>query len=92
MELMGGWEPGVIKDLTPDKKDMADLGYFAFPTMDGGEGDPTAIMGGSDGMAVGEWAPEEAVDFLNFVSEKDGRRSTLRRSPPSRPTRKPRMW
>lgn len=38
MELMGGWEPGVIKDLTPDKKDMADLGYFAFPTMDGGEG------------------------------------------------------
>ena len=47
MELMGGWEPGVIKDLTPDKKDMADLGYFAFPTMDGGEGDPTAIMGGS---------------------------------------------
>lgn len=71
MELMGGWEPGVIKDLTPDKKDMADLGYFAFPTMDGGEGDPTAIMGGSDGMAVGEWAPEEAVDFLNFVSEKE---------------------
>lgn len=71
MELMGGWEPGVIKDLTPDKKDMADLGYFAFPTMDGGEGDPTAIMGGSDGMAVGAWAPEEAVDFLNFVSEKE---------------------
>ena len=28
-------------------------------------------MGGSDGMAVGEWAPEEAVDFLNFVSEKE---------------------
>ena len=71
MELMGTWEPGVLKDLTPDKKDMADLGYFAFPTMDGGEGDPTAIMGGSDGMAVGEWAPEEAVDFLNFVSEKE---------------------
>lgn len=40
MELMGGWEPGVIKDLTPDKKDMADLGYFAFPTMDGGERRP----------------------------------------------------
>ena len=71
MELMGGWEPGVLRDLTPDQKDMADLGYFAFPTMDGGEGDPTAIMGGSDGMAVGAWAPEEAVDFLNFVSEKE---------------------
>jgi raffinose/stachyose/melibiose transport system substrate-binding protein len=70
MELMGGWEPGVIKDLTPDKKEMADLGYFAFPAVDDGEGDPTAIMGGSDGMSVGAWAPEEAVDFLNFVSEK----------------------
>jgi raffinose/stachyose/melibiose transport system substrate-binding protein len=49
---------------------MADLGYFAFPAVDDGEGDPTAIMGGSDGMSVGAWAPEEAVDFLNFVSEK----------------------
>ena len=49
MELMGGWEPGVVRDLTPDKKDMADLGYFAFPTVEGGQGDPSAIMGGSDG-------------------------------------------
>ncbi|MBM6699979.1 extracellular solute-binding protein [Bifidobacterium pullorum subsp. saeculare] len=71
MELMGGWDPGVIRDLTPDKKDMADLGYFAFPTVDGGEGDPTAVMGGMNAMAVGAWAPEEAVDFLNFISEKD---------------------
>lgn len=70
MELMGGWEPGVIKDLTPDKKEMADLGYFGFPTMPNGEGDPKAIMGGVDGMAVGSWAPKEAVDFLNFISEK----------------------
>ena len=56
---------------------MADLRSvcFAFPTMDGGSSfavcDPAPIMGGSDGMAVGEWAPEEAVDFLNFVSEKE---------------------
>ena len=71
MELMGGWEPGVVRDLTPDKKDMADLGYFAFPTVEGGQGDPSAIMGGSDGMTVGAWAPEEAVDFLNFISEKE---------------------
>lgn len=37
MELMGTWEPGVLKDLTPDKKPMADLGFFAFPTVDGGK-------------------------------------------------------
>lgn len=71
MELMGGWDPGVIRDLTPDGEALADLGYFAFPTIDGGEGDSTAIMGGVDSMAVGEWAPDEAVDFLNFVSEKE---------------------
>ncbi len=42
MELMGTWEPGVLKDLTPDKKPMADLGFFAFPTVDGGKGEEGA--------------------------------------------------
>ena len=36
MELMGTWEPGVLKDLTPDKKPMADLASSLFPTVDGG--------------------------------------------------------
>lgn len=71
MELMGGWEPGVIRDLTPDKKDMADLGFFTFPEMPGEEGDPTAMLAGADGMSVGSWAPDAAVDFLNFISEKE---------------------
>lgn len=71
MELMGGWEPGVVRDLTPDKKDMADLGFFAFPTMPNGEGDPTAVLAGADGMSVGAWAPDAAVDFLNFISTKE---------------------
>ncbi|MEE1296567.1 MAG: extracellular solute-binding protein [Bifidobacterium sp.] len=71
MELMGGWEPGVVRDLTPDKKDMADLGFFSFPEMPGGEGDPTAILAGADGMSVGAWAPDAAVDFLNFISTKE---------------------
>ncbi|KFI82204.1 extracellular solute-binding protein [Bifidobacterium psychraerophilum] len=70
MELMGGWEAGVVRDLTPDKKDLPDLGFFAFPTVEGGEGDPSAVMGGVDAMAVGSWAPSEAVDFLNFIAEK----------------------
>ena len=46
MELMGAWEPGVLKDLTPDQKPMADLGFFAFPEVAGGEGEPGALMGG----------------------------------------------
>lgn len=71
MELMGGWDPGVIRDLTPDGKDLADLGFFPFPAVENGKGDATAVMGGVDALAVGQWAPEEAVEFLNFVSEKD---------------------
>lgn len=71
MELMGGWEPGVVRDLTPDQKDMADLGYFTFPEMEGGEGNPTAILAGADGMSIGAWAPQEAVDFLNFISQQE---------------------
>lgn len=71
MELMGAWEPGVIRDLTPDKKDMKDLGYFAFPSIEGEKGDKTAVMAGADSMAVGSWAPKEAVDFLNFISTKE---------------------
>lgn len=71
MELQGGWENGVVADLTSDSKPLADLGYFKFPQMPNQKGDPSSLMGGNDGMAVGEWALKEAVDFLNFISEKD---------------------
>ncbi|MCI5825190.1 MAG: extracellular solute-binding protein, partial [Arcanobacterium sp.] len=71
MELMGAWDPGVIASLTPDGKPLGDLGYFPFPAVPGGAGAPGAMMGGVDGLAVGAWAPEQAVDFLNFVSQKD---------------------
>ena len=33
MELMGAWDPGVIADLTPDKKPLPDLGWFPFPAV-----------------------------------------------------------
>jgi multiple sugar transport system substrate-binding protein/raffinose/stachyose/melibiose transport system substrate-binding protein len=70
MELMGAWDPGVIADLTPDKKALPDLGWFPFPAVSGGAGDPTAMMGGSDGFACAKNAPAECVDFLNFASSK----------------------
>ena len=70
MELMGAWNPGVIADLTPDKKALPDLGWFPFPAVSGGAGDPTAMMGGSDGFACRKNAPAECVDFLNFIASK----------------------
>ncbi|MCG3041829.1 extracellular solute-binding protein [Streptomyces sp. S1A] len=71
MELMGNWNPGVIADLTPDKKPLPDLGWFPFPAVPGGKGDPTAIMGGAGGYSLSKDAPEEALDFLRFVVTKD---------------------
>ena len=70
MELTVASEPGVIKDLTADGKDMTDLGFFAFPAVGGAKGDQTAMMGGADGMACSVKAPKECVKFLNFLSEK----------------------
>ena len=71
MELMGAWDPGVIASLTPDKKPLADLGWFPFPAVDGGEGDPTAMMGGVDGFSCYVDAPAECADFLNFAAQKE---------------------
>ncbi|MGW2836394.1 extracellular solute-binding protein [Streptomyces sp. NPDC001493] len=71
MELMGNWEPGVVRDLTPQKKPLPDLGWFPFPAVPGGKGDPTAIMGGAGGYSLSENAPKEALSFLQFVVTKE---------------------
>jgi raffinose/stachyose/melibiose transport system substrate-binding protein len=68
MELMGAWDPGVIASLTPTQKPLADLGWFPFPTISGGGGDPAAIMGGVDGYSCSAKAPKQAcADFLNYI-------------------------
>ena len=72
MELMGAWDPGVIASLTPDEKPLPDLGWFPFPAVDGGEGDPSAMMGGVDGYTCNADAPKDACTaFLNFFMQKE---------------------
>lgn len=71
MELMGAWDPGVIASLTPDQQPLADLGWFPFPAVDGGDGDATAMMGGVDGFTCYVDAPAACADFLNFIAEKE---------------------
>lgn len=69
MELSGGWDPGVIASLTPNKKPLPDLGYFPFPSVPGGQGGAGAMMGGADGYSCSKWAPEPAcANFLNFLA------------------------
>lgn len=70
MELMGAWNPGVIADLTPDGKPLADLSWFPFPAVEGGQGEPAAMMGGVDGFSCSVDAPKECADFLNFFMQK----------------------
>ncbi|HLS72412.1 MAG TPA: extracellular solute-binding protein [Actinomycetaceae bacterium] len=72
MELMGAWNPGVIASLTPDEQPLADLGWFPFPAVEGGAGDPAAMMGGVDGYSCSASAPvEECTAFLNFFMQQE---------------------
>ncbi|WP_460451900.1 extracellular solute-binding protein [Alsobacter sp. SYSU BS001988] len=59
------------KALAADKKGIADdnIGWFDFPTVPGGQGDPTDTLGGINGWLVTKGAPKEAAAFLkHFVS------------------------
>ncbi|MFC7406847.1 extracellular solute-binding protein [Georgenia alba] len=71
MELMGAWNPGVIAGLTPDEQPLADLGWFPFPAVEGGAGDPAAMMGGVDGYSCFVEAPPECAEFLNFFMQQE---------------------
>jgi raffinose/stachyose/melibiose transport system substrate-binding protein len=68
MELMGQWAPGVERNSSTSKNGLGDkLGFFAFPTVDGGKGAATDAFGGGGGFAVGKDAPPATIDFLKFL-------------------------
>ncbi|NMB90322.1 MAG: extracellular solute-binding protein, partial [Chloroflexi bacterium] len=72
MDLMGQWAPGAFKDSSVDKQGLGDkLGWFPFPAVEGGAGDPTDALGGGNGFVIGKDAPPEAVDFLKYISSVD---------------------
>jgi raffinose/stachyose/melibiose transport system substrate-binding protein len=68
MELQGHWEPGVMQGLTDSGEGLGDkTGWFPFPEVEGGDGDPTAQLGGGDAWAVSEGAPDAAVDLVKYL-------------------------
>jgi len=72
MELMGQWAPGVEKDNSPDKKGIGDkLGWFPFPMVEGGKGDPNDAVGGGNGFAIGKNASPEAIDFVKYLTRAE---------------------
>jgi len=71
MHLMGHWAPGTQRANGPDLAETGELGWFPFPAVEGGAGDPTDAFGGGNGYAVGKDAPPEAVDFLCYLTSID---------------------
>ncbi|MEW5957328.1 MAG: extracellular solute-binding protein [Chloroflexota bacterium] len=72
MELMGQWAPAVERDQSADKQGIGDkLGWFPFPMVEGGQGDPADALGGGNGWTIGKDAPDEAVILLKYLTTKE---------------------
>jgi len=71
MELQGDWEPSVMTALTDDKKLRSKLGWFPFPAVEGGQGDPDVALGGGDGFSCTTKATTACTDFLKDILGPD---------------------
>jgi raffinose/stachyose/melibiose transport system substrate-binding protein len=68
MELQGDWETSVVPALTADKNIVSQLGWFPFPQVSGGAGNPTAVLSGGDGFSCTTGASEPAcAEFLQYI-------------------------
>lgn len=54
-------------------EDMGDVdfGFFNFPAFADGNGDPNALTGAPEGWMLSKNAPQEAVDFLKFLTSEE---------------------
>jgi raffinose/stachyose/melibiose transport system substrate-binding protein len=77
MMLMGQWSPAAQAQYSESGEGIGDenLGFFNFPAVEGGAGNPGDVLGGGDGFAVGINAPDEAVDFLRFLTNAENQRA-----------------
>ncbi|MRX74201.1 extracellular solute-binding protein [Bacillus lacus] len=79
MYLMGTWElPNYTTNEEVPQEFRDSVGFFKFPTIDGGKGDIDSFVGGPGvGLFVAEGSKvkEEAKDFAAFFVEKWGERS-----------------
>lgn len=69
MELQGDWDPAAGAGLTSDKNLFSKLGWFPFPAVPGGAGDPKAVLGGGDGYSCTTAAAQPAcATFLQYLT------------------------
>jgi raffinose/stachyose/melibiose transport system substrate-binding protein len=68
MELQGDWDPGVMAPLTSNKSITSQLGWFPFPSVPGGAGSATTVLGGGDGFSCTTVAPAATcAEFLKYI-------------------------
>jgi raffinose/stachyose/melibiose transport system substrate-binding protein len=78
MELMGQWSPDVQRSNSESGEGIGeDLGWFPFPVVEGGAGNPDDVLGGGDGFSVGANAPDAAVDFLRVITSEENQRAAF---------------
>ena len=79
MELMGQWAPAVQKDNSADKQGIGDkLGWFPFPMVEGGAGNPGDAVGGGNGIAIGKNASPEAIDFVKYLTRAESQQELVK--------------
>jgi raffinose/stachyose/melibiose transport system substrate-binding protein len=72
MELMGQWAPSVQAGNSADGNGLGDkLGFFAFPSVAGGEGAGTDAFGGGNGFGIGKDAEPEVIEFVKWLTSAD---------------------
>jgi raffinose/stachyose/melibiose transport system substrate-binding protein len=72
IQLMGQWLPGTVNANSGGARPIGEgLGWFPFPAVAGGAGDPFDGLGGGNGFAIGKNAPPETVDFLHYLVSLD---------------------
>jgi raffinose/stachyose/melibiose transport system substrate-binding protein len=71
MELQGDWEIPTIIGLVPKAQAATvegEMGFFPFPSISGGNGEPGAALGGGDGFSCSTKAPDACAAFLQYMT------------------------
>lgn len=71
MELQGQWHQNIQREYSETGEGIPNIGWFPFPMVEGGAGNPNDVLGGGDGYSVGKDAPDEAVAFLRFLTSAE---------------------
>lgn len=76
MMLMLDGIRNTMKANSADKVGIPDdkLGWFAFPSVPGGQGAPDDTLGGMNGWLITKGAPKEATTFLKFFTDVQNQR------------------